>query len=188
MAERTFSREIQLMAKRANQRLVEMSKRGIDSPSAESAKAYLASLGRRRFSETGKGTKRELQRQRRALEKFLGQQTSTVTGYKKYRRNVEKGLQERFPELGKIPGFTIENLLKLFKSLPGDKKDRLYSSDAYVTILEAYTRKNGQFTNESELTVEELLEKINSAGSFKEALKAAGLSFKDLQRKGIGAL
>ena len=174
------------MAKRANQRLVEMERRGLTTPAYEAGTAYLQSQGRRRFSETGKGTAREIERQTRALERFLGYETSTVTGYKRYRRKVEAGLKKRYPEIDKIPGFTMDKVLELFKNLPGDKKDRLYSSDAYVSIIEAYTRKQGQETRDKELSIDELIKRIDAAGSFKDALKAVGLTFADVAQKPLG--
>lgn len=171
------------MAKRANQRLVELERRGITSPAYEAGMAYLQSIGRRRFSETGKGTAREISRQKRALERFLNYQTSTVTGYKLFRKNVQQGLKRRYPALDEIPGFTMDKLLELFMNLPAEKKDRLYSSDTYVNILEAYTRKNGQEKRDKEMSVEELIKKIDAAGSFKDALKAVGLTFEDVLQK-----
>ena len=186
MAERLFSRQLQLMAKRANQRLVEMERRGLTTPAYEAGTAYLQSIGRHRFSETGKGTAREIDRQKRALERFLGYETSTVTGYKRYRKNVEEGLKKRYPEIDKTPGFTIDKVLELFKNLPADKKDRLYSSDAYVSIYEAYTRKQGKEKRDKEMSVEDLIKQIDTAGSFKDALKAVGLTFADVAQKPLG--
>ena len=184
MAERVFDRELQLMAKRANQRLVEMERRGMQekSPAYEAGTAYLQSIGRRRFSETGKGTVREVERQKRALEKFLGYKTSTVTGYKEYRRNVIEGLKKAYPELEK-EGFDFEALLDLYKELPKKKKNRLYESETYIVILEAYTRKNGETKREKKLSLEELAQEIQSSSSFKNALERVGLSFKDINQK-----
>ena len=184
MAERVFDRELQLMAKRANQRLVEMERRGMQekSPAYEAGTAYLQSIGRRRFSETGKGTVREVERQKRALEKFLGYKTSTVTGYKEYRRNVIEGLKKAYPELAN-ENFDFDKLLELFKELPQKKKDRLYGSESYIAILEAYTRKNGETKDEKKLSIKELAEEIESSGNFKNALEKVGLSFKDISQK-----
>lgn len=172
------------MAKRANQRLVEMERRGLQekSPGYEAGTAYLQSIGRRRFSETGKGTVREVERQKRALEKFLGYKTSTVTGYKEYRRNVIEGLKKAYPELEK-ENFDFEALLDLYKELPKKKKNRLYGSESYIAILEAYTRKNGETKPDKKLSLQELAEEIESSGNFKNALENVGLSFKDINQK-----
>ena len=172
------------MAKRANQRLVEMERRGLQkkSPAYKAITAYLQSIGRRRFSETGKGTVREVERQRRAVEKFLNYETSTVTGYKTYRKNVIEGLKKAYPELEK-DGFDFDALLDLYKELPTDKSERLYGSESYIAIVEAYTRKNGKTKRDKKMTIKELAEEIESSSNFKNALDRAGLTFKDINQK-----
>ena len=58
-----FSAEIKKLAKRANQRMVELEQHAINSPAYKAVQATLEMMGRRaktafgrRFSETGKGT------------------------------------------------------------------------------------------------------------------------------------
>lgn len=187
-----FDNEIRLMAKRANQRLVELANRGIKTPAAEATTAYLATLGRRRFSETGKGTRNQLERQKKALERFLNYETSTVTGFKRYRKKVEEGLKKHF-NLDEL-GVSIDDILKVFEKLPQEKKDRLYGSDTYVEVVAAILRKRKRrkkdaVTDEAELSLEDIISRIDEAGSLKEALKGFGLSFKDLRKgKGINGL
>lgn len=93
-----YNAEIKRLAKRANQRMVEMEKHGYTSPAYKAVQASLEMMGRRsnkatgrRFSETGKGTENELRQQLAELQRFLGSKTSTVKGYKQYRKDVYEG-------------------------------------------------------------------------------------------------
>ena len=98
-----FSTEVRRLAKRANQRMVELERHAINSPAYKAVQATLEMMGRRsktafgrRFSETGKGTENELRQQKAALEKFLNQQTSTVRGYNKALDTMYKTADKKY--------------------------------------------------------------------------------------------
>ena len=185
-----YDAEIRRLAKRANQRMVEMESRGIKSPAYKAVQASLEMMGRRsdkaggrRFSETGKGTENELRQMRAELEKFLNQQTSTVSGYRKYRKEVYKGADKEY-HLSEA-GISQEQFEELWEELPDREQDRMYYAAYYIQIMETYEMKvkSGEIKKENALTVTDMIRILEGSTSLKEALTQLGISAQDIREK-----
>lgn len=141
---RLYSNELRKLAKAMNQRMVELEKRGFKSPAYQSVQARLEALGRtaktaagRRFSESGYfANKNEAAQVEAILRRFKEQKTSTLKGYKKYRHDVLKGLQERYNY--KQSGMTDDEMMDFWEAMPDDERDRLYGSDETFLIVEKF--------------------------------------------------
>lgn len=185
-----YDAEIRRLAKRANQRMVEMESRGIKSPAYKAVQASLEMMGRRsdraggrRFSEAGKGTENELRQMRAELEKFLNQQTSTVSGYKKYRKEVYRGADKEY-HLSDA-GISQEQFEELWEELPDREQDRMYYAAYYIQIMETYEMKvkSGEIKKENALTITDMIRILEGSTSLKEALSQLGISAQDIQEK-----
>lgn len=182
-AGRLFSNELRKLAKAMNQRMVELEKRGYESPAYRSIQARLETLGvktryagGRRFSETGYfKNKNEMMQVEAALRRFKEQETSTLRGYKKYRKEVLNGLEDRYNY--KQYGISDDDVMDFWEAMPDDEKERMYGSDETFIIVMAYMKdkKQGKIKNENALTIAEIVEKINNSKSLSNALKSLGL-------------
>lgn len=178
-----YSNELRKLAKAMNQRMLELEKRGMQSPAYQSIQARLTAIGRpenekgvRRFSETGKfKNKNEMSQYKAILERFKEQETSKVSGYKKYRKRVLEGLQKRYDY--KSMGLSDDDVMDFWKAMPDDERDRIYGSDETFIIVAAYTRdvKSGRITNDNALSIKEVVERINSSKSLTQALQNIGI-------------
>lgn len=185
-----YDAEIRRLAKRANQRMVEMESRNMKSPAYKAVQSVLEMLGRRsdkaggrRFSETGKGTENELRQIRSELEKFLNQKTSTVSGYKKYRKEVYKGADKEYKL--KEAGITQEQFEELWNELPDKEQDRMYYAEYYIQIMETYEMKvkSGEIKKENALTITDMIRILEGSTSLKDALTQLGISAQDIREK-----
>ena len=86
-----FYSDLRLKEKAANERMRQLEKAGFNSPAYQAIQAKLEVLGKqtkgnrgRRFSETGKGTYNEREMQKKILNEFLHQKTSSISGAKDY--------------------------------------------------------------------------------------------------------
>lgn len=190
---RTFDRELQLMAKRANQRMVELERQGIKSPAYQHIQAVLSAEGRktganrgRRFSETGKGTFNQIQHQKALLRRFLNQQTSKLTGAKKYRRKVEETIENKYHL--EEAGFDFGDFVKAMEKLADSEASRVFGSDIVVKIITTVHRQQNEGILEQEFTTDEIMETIEGSKSLKSALSHLGLTFADLEGEDLGAL
>lgn len=183
-----YSAEIRKLAKRANQRMVEMERHGYKSPAYKAVQSALEMLGKRsdkaggrRFSETGKGTENELRQLKAELTKFLGHQTSTIKGYKKYRKDVYEGADKKF-DLKKA-GISQKDFEEMYDTLPDKEKDRLYYAAYYIEVLETYEMKlkTGQIKRENELTITDIMRIMQSKETLKDALKEIGITTQDIE-------
>lgn len=185
-----YDAEIRRLAKRANQRMVEMESRGMKSPAYNAAQSALEMMGRRsdkaagrRFSETGKGTENELRQMRSELEKFLNQKTSTVRGYKEYRKTVYEGADKEYHL--KEAGITQEQFEELWNELPDKEQDRMYYAAYYIQIMETYEMKvkSGEIKKENALTITDMIRILEGSTSLKDALTQLGISAQDIREK-----
>ena len=195
-----YSNELRKLAKAMNQRMLELEKRGFKSPAYQSAQARLAALGRepnqkgvRRFSETGYfKNKNEMRQFEKALRTFEEQKTSRLRGYRTYRSKVLKGLNEHYNY--KAYGLTDEDILEFWEAMPDDERDRMFGSDETFLIVAKYVTdaRNGELRNERELSIKEIVERVNNSKSVDEALESIGidpteyLHFKDDYIEGMG--
>lgn len=187
------SRELRLLAKKANQRMRELEKRAINAPAYRSAQGRLEMLGvragsaaGRRFSETGKyANKNEAKQMEKVLREFLGQRTSTVKGYKSYQRQVLRSAEERFglSELGISP----DEYLQIWENLPDDEQDRVYGSDETVQIVSSVLKTQRGMKDEQAFTVSDIVNKLQESSSLKSALRGLGLE-PSATLKNLGAL
>lgn len=170
---RRFDPELRLMQKAANERLRQLEKQGIKSPAYNALQAKLEILGKerkgqrgRRFSETGKGTYNEREMQKKILNEFLHQKTSSISGAKDYYDRVWQTANKD----GKLTnaGISREQWFDFFDSLPDSKKDRMYYSQQ-VKIFKAFMRKNGELVDEGKITVEQIANAIQEADKLNEA-------------------
>lgn len=182
-----FSADVRRLAKRANQRMVELEQHAINSPAYKAVQAALEMMGRRsktafgrRFSETGKGTENELRQQKAELEKFLNQKTSTVRGYKEYRKNVFEGANKKY-NLTEA-GITQDDYERLWLELPDKEKDRMYYASFYVEVMEVYEmkRQSGQIKQENELMLTDIIRILEGSKNLKSALNEIGLKIGDI--------
>lgn len=192
-----YSAEIKRLAKRANQRMVEMESRNMKSPAYKAVQSALEMMGRRsdkaggrRFSENGKGTENELRQMKKELERFLGHQTSTVKGYKEYRKNVYEGADKIYKL--KDSGITQEQFEEMWENVPDKERDRFHYAVFYYQIMETYElklkkgelrdKKTGEIlTNENALTITDLMRIVEGSENLKTALDEIGISIKDIK-------
>lgn len=223
-----FSNELRKLSKAANQRMLELEKRGFRAPAYQAIQARLASLGRPvskaasekaqnvltkqgkfdpeedspikvyRFSETGTfANKNEQAHIEKLLRDFLGQQTSILKGYKKYRQDVLDGLDRNYGY--RAMGLSDDDVLDFWEAMPDDEKEQLYGSDETFIIYAKYLldQRAGKLekrVNESAYTAKQIINKINASKSVTDALKSLGISqqgymnFKSGMVQNLGAL
>ena len=114
-----------------------------------------------------------------ALRRFKEQDTSTLRGYKKYRKDVLKGLQERYNY--KEAGLSDDDVMQFWEAMPDDERDRMYGSDEVFLIVEKYQQdvQSGKIARADALTIKEVVERVNAAKSLTNALDSLGISAKE---------
>lgn len=177
----TYSKELRLMEKAANERMRQLEKAGIKSPAYQAVQAQLEVLGKstkgdrgRRFSESGKGTYNERELLNKILKEFLyDSKTSTLTGARQYEQDVWETANKN-AKLSDI-GITRDEWLEFWKSMP-DKKERLYGSSQIVAMMRAYTKKNGELEDADKMTMQEIAEEIQASKNLKDAYAKLGIT------------
>ena len=177
-----FDNELRKAAKRANQRMRELESRGTRSPALQGVQARLTAIGQkptrsgaRRFSETGKFKNENEKRQFEKLVKdFLESKTSTVKGVKEYRRDVLESAQQKYVYTG--AGLSDEDYLAIWDALPDEEIDRVFGSEQIIALVETATEKQGRRQNDNEMSVSEMIEKIQNASSLSNALDSLGIT------------
>lgn len=174
-----FDDEYRKLAKRINQRMVEAEHRGITTPGIKAMQGALDTLGRKRFSETGKAaSQEELEFMKAQLQRFEAMDTTTVSGYKKYRESVIKTAREKY-DLDEL-GISDEDYLSIWENLPDDKSQRAYGSDVYIAVTRAIVRKYGEDMPED---IGSIIGTLESADDYKSALKSIGISSRAVNRE-----
>ena len=210
-----YSNELRKLAKAANQRMVELEKRGFNSPAYQSVQARLEALGRRaktaqgrRFSESGTFKNRNEAAQIEAtLRRFMQQETSKLSGYRKYRKDVLEGLERHYHY--REQGLSDEDMMAFWEAMPDNERDRIYGSDETFLIVakflkdkKARKRKEDAMTDAEKLkreeemtpeerkefermqrideyTMSEIIDLINQQKSLSAALDALGISTRE---------
>lgn len=181
MAYVVYDREFQLMAKRANQRMRELEKRGIKSPAYNAVQAKMQQLGitgtakGRRFTESGKADRNTMLQMKKALSDFLNQKTSTLKGYAEYRKNVLEGLEEKYNYSDM--GLSDEDMMEIFEELPDEEEDRTYYASVVVETVAA-AKKDGEYS------ISEIVEKLQNSKDYLSALKSLNLTISDINNVG----
>lgn len=192
MANVRFYADLRRLAKQANQRMVRLEQAkggsGIKSPAYEAVQAKLEMLGRqvgdtkgRRFSETGKATYNEYEQIKKILEEFIDQKTSTVKGANKYIEDVWQGAQksEKVALDLKKAGISKEEWFEIWKNLPSNKKERMYSSSEYIEMVAVYKATKGK--EKPDVSVGDLVKQFEDSKNLKSAYKSLGLSYHDFE-------
>lgn len=192
MANVRYYADLRRLAKQANQRMVRLEQAkggaGIKSPAYEAVQAKLEMLGRssktaqgRRFSETGKATYNEYEQIKKILEEFIEQKTSTVKGANKYIDDVWQGAQksEKVSADLKKAGITKDEWFEIWKNLPSNKKERMYSSSEYIEMVAVYKATKGQ--EKADVDVGELVKQFEDSKNLKAAYKSIGISYHDFE-------
>lgn len=188
-----FHADLRRLAKQANQRMVRLEQAnggaGIKSPAYESVQAKLEMLGRqigdtkgRRFSETGKATYNEYEQLKKILEEFIYEQkTSTVKGAKQYIEAVWQGAQksEKVALDLKKAGIGKDEWFEIWKNLPSNKKERMYSSSEYIEMVAVYKATKGKA--KPDVDIGELVRQFEDSKNLKSAYKSLGLSYHDFE-------
>lgn len=195
MAQKRAYRDIQLMAKRVNERMRQLEKTDIKSPAYRSLQATLEMLGKRgtdnygrRFSEGKMYTYAEAMSLRSILSKALDKETLSLTGAKTYYDKVWEGALKN-PNLKiKENGITREQWFEFWENMPTKEKDRTYGSEQNVKLLIEYTRQHGKLGVDNAMTAEEIAAEIQASTSLKDAYKKLGISVKGKKSRDLGAL
>lgn len=177
----TYSKELRLMEKAANERMRQLEKAGIKSPAYQAVQAQLEVLGKttkgdrgRRFSESGKGTYNERELLNKILKEFLYEnQTSTLAGARQYEQDVWETANKN-AKLSDI-GITRDEWLEFWETMP-DRKERLYGSSQLVAMMRAYTKKNGELDDQDKMSMQEIAEEIQASKNLKDAYKKLGIT------------
>ena len=195
MAQKRAYKDIQLMAKRVNERMRQLEKKDIKSPAYRSLQATLEMMGKRgtdnygrRFSEGKMYTYTEAMSLRAILSKALGKETLSLSGAKSYYDKVWQGALNN-PKLKiKENGITREQWFDFWENMPTKEKDRTYGSEQNVKLLIEYTRQHGKLGVDNAMTAEEIAAEIQASTSLKDAYKKLGISVKGKKSRDLGAL
>ena len=184
MANVRFYNDLRLKAKAANERMRQLEKADLKSPAYLAVQAKLEILGKqtkgdrgRRFSETGKATYNEMETLNKILDDFLyNYETSTLKGARQYERDVwdNANANNQLTDAG----ISRDDWLEFWKNMP-DRKDRLYDSEHYVSMIRAYSIKNGQLTDDNKMSMAEIAEEIEASKNLKDAYNRIGITYKE---------
>lgn len=195
MAQKRYYKDLRTLAKRANQRMVELEKRGMRTGAYEAVQGYLEIAGvkkkratGRRFSETGKATYNEYEVMKKFLDRFLSSKTSTVTGTKKFYDDVWQGAKKNLNI--EEYGITRDEYMAIWENLPAKKKERLYGSGTIIKMVATALRKGDEDLADGErMTVAEIVEEIQASKNTKDAYKRIGINYRDMKRTaGLGKM
>ena len=195
MAQKRYYKDLKKLAKRANQRMVELEKRGMKTGAYEAVQGYLEMAGvksknatGRRFSETGKASYNEYEVMKKYLERFLGAKTSTVTGTKKFYNDVWEGAKRNL-DIEKY-GITKDEYMQIWENLPTKKRDRLYGSGTIIKMVSTALRKGRGIAEDGErVSVKEIVAEIQASKNTKDAYGRLGINYKDMkQTTSLGSL
>ena len=192
MAQKRYYKDLKAMAKRANQRMVELEHRGLKAGAYNRVQGYLEMMGKkskretgRRFSETGKATYNEYQTLKKFLSRFLESKTSTVRGTKSFYDKVWRTANERMNLAER--GITKDEYMEIWENLPDDNRDRVFGSDTIISMVTTALNKGGKKKTGEALTVSEIVEKIQNASNVKDAYRSIGITYKDVkENKSLG--
>lgn len=190
MAYKRFYQEYKKLAKRANQRMRELEQSksvdGTKTPAYEAVQATLEMMGKRsgratgrRFSESGKASFNEMEMAMKAIKTFLGQKTSTVSGYKAYRNQIWDSAN-RDGRLTKA-GISRDEYFEIFRNEKWKNLDKVLGSDVVIDIIRAKSNKDRKMKRSDKLTPDDILQKIGEASDQKSAMRALGLNWKDMK-------
>lgn len=185
-----FYDDLRLKAKRANQRMVELEHRGLNTAAYRSVQAILEQSGKRagesrgrRFSETGKvESKSEYHRLSVILDEFLAQQTSTVTGQKRYINTLYNTADMNSDGALSKSGIDRDTFLSIFENWTDRKSERMYGSEQVIQIVQVLERKGKIGEGEGQYTIKDFMQSVQSSKSLKDLQSMYGVSNKDIRQ------
>ena len=176
MANIIYNAQLRKLAKRANERIRQLERKEPSSPALKKVQAVLQYRGKkakstigRRFPETGKGTRNEIMSIMKDVTDFLNMKTSTVSGTRKLRQEVYNSANEEYG-LSEY-GITQDEYFEIWKELPDSERDRLFSSDRVIEIVQSVKQQKP----ENQYTITEIINEIQSSKSIKDAYKNLGI-------------
>ena len=179
--------DLRLMAKRANQRMVELEHRDMITPAYQSVQAKLEMLGRRsgdgrgrRFSETGKATYNQYEATKKILVDFLESETSTLTGSKKVRDKIYNTADKKYNL--KEAGISKSDYFTFMSEWAEYNKAKILSSEQAIEIFRAYEYKKGNAKPENKLTTEDIADIIKTSKNVKQAYNKIGITYQDVKK------
>lgn len=182
MAYQVFDNELRLMAKRANQRMVELERRGLAPSSYQAAQSKLAYLGRparngvRRFSETGKGTRAEIAQMKKQIRQFLESPTTTLSGLRDVKKRTVESAKRRFGDFSKW--MTDDEYMQIWESL-GDEQPG-YGSQTVFELVETTVRTRKEAGKD--VSIPEIVRTIQSSRNYSDAMKSLGITYEDIDQ------
>ncbi len=183
MAYEIYDAEFRKLAKRANQRMVELERRGLAPGAYKQVQGELAFYDRNtaegrgaRFSETGKGTRAMIDAQKSTLKRFLESRQSTLTGLKQIRKETIEASKESLGDWSE--DLSDDEYFEMWDALPEDVRDRSFGSQTVVTMVQAAVRNAKDAGDDYSIT--DIVEAIQSAGSMEEAMRFIGITYEDL--------
>lgn len=178
MANIIYNAQLKKLAKRANERIRQLERKEPSSPALQKVQAVLQYRGKqgkgatgRRFSETGKGTRNEIMSMMKDITDFLNMKTSTVSGTRKVRKEIYNEADKEY-NLSEY-GITQDEYFEIWNELPDNERDRLFSSDRVIEIVQSVKRQKP----ENQYTINEIINAIQSSRSVKDAYKNLGIKF-----------
>ena len=187
MAQKRYYKDLRTLAKRANQRMVELEKRGMKTGAYEAVQGFLEMAGNkkkratgRRFSETGKATYNEYELMKKFLNRFLDAKTSTVTGTKKFYNDVWEGARKNLNI--DAYGISRDEYMEIWENLPNKKKDRLYGSGTIIKMVSTKLRKGREDAQDGDrMSVAEIIDEIQASKNTKDAYNRLGINYRDMK-------
>lgn len=136
---------VQILASASNKRLKRLHQKGISTP----ASRYVDKNGK--FSTKGKNIN-QLRAEYIRAKNFLQSKTSTITGYKRFKKEVQKNLTEKGIN---ISSDNLEQMFKIYEKLKDINPSVAEKNFKYITLKEISEElKDGQ-------TEDDILSRIN---------------------------
>lgn len=136
MSRKDLAKNISILASAANKRLKRLELSGEFSPAAEWVRTHGG-----KFSVAGKN-KNQLLIEFFRVQQYMDSKTSTVSGAKKWRRNVEKEVSKSIKARLKADGQGGKNIDKAIKEIFSDPEKRSVFWDLYSRIVAEYDVKD----------------------------------------------
>lgn len=111
---RSMKQDIHRKIGLANKRIDRLNEQGLNN--APALRNLKETTGKERFSIKGYKSKNELRRLESQLDTFINQKTSTVTGVKKWQRNIADTLGINYTKVSEI-GDSLDNFIELLNKL-----------------------------------------------------------------------
>ena len=126
----------------ANKRIDRLKEQGLEN--APAYRNLIQTTGVERFSIKGHGSKNELRKLEGQLDQFIGRKTSTVTGVKKWQRNIADTLGVQYEKVSEV-GDHLNKYISLLEKLTAYQRSQSgvdKGSKRRVAAINRYIREN----------------------------------------------